>query len=392
MSKKSVYEKCRQRKIMCFSVELTVDTALSDSDIEIYLDNHTAEFSIVDRCVEIQVECSGFFHILELKSHTNKRFRIEQVKVGDCDLRKLLFLSYMITPQGRHLQPATELWEADQRWILPFGYPVSGWLSTVERKIPNGKLGQNLLDHYYLYYPQSIKLENTFPQIIRDFFQHNFDFTVVEKSNTDIAKIPWLSYNKDISLHLVDGAKKEINDNIEFIMSTGMDYGQREYNIKEFESLTLENSWHIVWLRQQNQTTDMSKKFPKVCELIDSLGVDHWHAFIGLLPPSAFIYPHCDLTPLKISSKDYDDYRGCTQLYIPLHWPSNNFMKFAGVGILSFEHHVPMVINNDYFTHCLVNAGDQNRIVLGVRCHKSIVDQCDYFNPTTVDRPMEILI
>lgn len=363
---------------MSFGIQLLLDSVLAQSDIEIFLDHRDVDFTIADHCISIEADCGGFIHTLELRTKISKRFQIKQVKIGDCDLRKLIFLSYVQTAQGQYHQPATELWEANQRWILPFGYPVSGWLSTVERKISNGKLGQNLLDHYHLYYPQSLELDSAFPQIIQDFFQHNFDFTAVEKSNTDIAKIPWLSYNKPMPLDLVDAAKQEINDNIKFIMSTGMDYGQREYNIKEFESLTQENSWHIVWLRQQNQNTDMAKKFPKVCQLIDSLGTDHWHAFIGLLPPSAFIYPHCDLNPMKMSSQDYDNYRGCTQLYIPLHWPSNNFMKFAGAGILSFEHHSPMVINNDYFTHCLVNAGDQNRIVVGVRCHKRIVDQCDY--------------
>lgn len=363
---------------MLFGIQLLLDSVLAQSDIEVFIDHCAVDFTIEDQYIAIEADCGGFIHTLELRTKVSKRFQIKQVKIGDCDLRKLIFLSYVQTAQGEYHQPATELWEANQRWILPFGYPVSGWLSTVEHKIPNGKLGQNLLEHYRLYYPDSKTIDKGFPQIIRDFFQYNFDFTVLDKSNTDVAKIPFLDYKKSISSQLIDRAKKEIVDQTEFILSTGLEYGQREYNVKEFQNLTQENSWHIVWLKRHNQLTDLAKKFPKVCELIDSLDINYWQSFIGVLPPSAFIYPHCDLTPLKIDNRDYDDYRGCTQLYIPVQWPSKNYIKFAGVGTLCLESGQPMVINSDYFTHCLVNASQENRIVLGVRYHKNIVDDCDF--------------
>lgn len=370
-----------------FDIHLQIDyDLLLSSDVEIFIDKIPTEFSIIGNCINITTNVMGFFHVLQLRSKTNKRFNIEQVHIGGCDLRKLIFLSYMINNRDETFQPSTELWEADQTWTLPFGYPVSGWLQLVENKIPNGVLGQNLSALYEIFYPLSLKLDPSYPQILRDFFEFNFDFTLVDKDNLTADQVPYLSYNKPIDQDLITEAKHEVQANLANILASGMglDYGQKDQNFKEFKSLTKPTSWHIIWLRKELQDQDVIQQFPKVNQLIRSLGLDHWHSFIGILPAGGFIYPHRDFSRQKSQNSHYQNYSGCTQLYIPLTWPSDSWIKFGGAGILNFNLGQPMVINNDHFTHALVNQSDQPRITVGLRCHRDIIDHCDFFNPAAV--------
>ena len=121
---------------------------------------------------------------------------------------------------------------------------------------------------------------------------------------------------------------------------------------------------------------ETAEQFPAVTALLDSLALDQWYAFIGVLPPGGFIYPHRDFDTAKQNNDSYQEYKGCTQLYIPVYWPKDNYIKFADAGILNFESGQSVVINSDYYSHCLVNNSDQNRIVIGVRCHQDILKDC----------------
>ena len=51
----------------------------------------------------------------------------------------------MVDNAGKIFQPATQLWQAGQIWILPFGFPVSAWLELTEQKIPANLFGQDIL-------------------------------------------------------------------------------------------------------------------------------------------------------------------------------------------------------------------------------------------------------
>jgi len=154
------------------------------------------------------------------------------------------------------------------------------------------------------------------------------------------------------------------------VFEQGINYTQYSSNIEEYSK----SFWRVVWLKQNHKYgTDMAAQFDKVLNLIDSLDLDTWHVFIGVLPPGGFIYPHKDRDTHKATSDQYKFYQGCTALYIPIVWPEKNYIKFAGVGTLPIQQDQPMVINNDFFTHCVINDSQENRVVIGVRAHQDIL-------------------
>jgi hypothetical protein len=365
---------------MDFIIELVINGDITANEISINVDDCPAKFIFKNNSIIISADNFGF-HVLKLTSNANKRFSISNVRVGGCDLRKLIYMSYLENEYGEKFQPATELWESKQTWVLPFGYPLSGWIESVEKKIPNNKLGQNLIADYLFYYPESVTLEDKkFPQIIRDYYKYNFNFTIIDRSNVNILELPFITYQKQIPIDLLENANNELLSNLEFIKSNGeeFDFGdQRKHNHNEFQKLLPEKEWRIIRLHTKYKKLPICDKFPAMQKIIDSINVDYRQAFIGLLPPGGFIYPHID--DANLSDSNYDEYRGCTQLYIPLHWPSGASIKFAGAGIVSLESGKSVVVNNDHFTHSAVNASAQDRYVLAIRCHKDILKDC-YFN------------
>jgi Aspartyl/Asparaginyl beta-hydroxylase len=363
---------------MSFTIQLTIDQNIMHDMTAITIDNCAAIFTINDNVVEVTADVVGF-HLLKLTNKSNTKFKIVSVKVGGCDLRKLLYLSYLETHTGQKLQPATELWEKNQTWVLPFGYPLSHWVASVEEKISDGTLGKNLLDDYCFYYPESIRLEpGKFPQIIQDFYEYNFNFTMVSKKSLNAIEIPYMRYCKEISNKSINDATNEISNNLELIMRNGLEYSMHNDNVKEFQPASDDSAWRIVWLKKNNQITKLVEQFPAVQKLIDCLNLNHWHAFIGVLPPGGFIYPHKDFVMHRLENKEFVYYQGCAQLYIPLQWPAGNYIKFANVGALAMESNDPMVINTDYFTHCVINDSDQTRYILGIRVHHDILNDCDF--------------
>jgi hypothetical protein len=364
---------------MDFIIELVINGDITANEISINVDDCPAKFIFKNNSIIISANNFGF-HVLKLTSNANKRFSISNAKVGGCDLRKLIYLSYLENEHGEKFQPATELWESKQTWVLPFGYPLSGWIESVEKKIPNNKLGQNLIADYLFYYPESVTLEDKkFPQIIQDYYKYNFNFTMIDRSNVNILELPFITYQKEIPIDLLENANNELLSNLEFITGSGegFEYGQRKDNHNEFQKLLPEKEWRVIWLYTKHKKLPISDKFPAMQKIIDSINVDYRHAFIGLLPPGGFIYPHID--DRGFSDSKYDEYQGCTQLYIPLHWPSGAFIKFAGAGIVSLDSGKSVIVNTDHFTHSAVNASAQDRYVLAIRFHKDILKDC-YFN------------
>ena len=356
---------------MTYVIQLYLDQTLCQGDVDVYLDGRPISYTATDKSLTVTGQHAGFFHVLQIVNLTETRFGILKVTIDECDLRKLLYLSYSEDQQGRRRQPATELFEPGQRWVLPFACPVSGWLETVGRKLPNNVFGQDLMSESCFYYPQSRILdEQKFPKIVCDFYKHNFDFSIIDRTETDPCKIPFMRYNKTMDPDLLDQARQQIQDLMPMVFEQGINYTQYSSNIEEYSK----SFWRVVWLKQNHKYgTDMAAQFDKVLNLIDSLDLDTWHVFIGVLPPGGFIYPHKDHDTHKATSDQYKFYQGCTALYIPIVWPENNYIKFAGVGTLPIQQDQPMVINNDFFTHCVINDSQENRVVIGVRAHQDIL-------------------
>jgi hypothetical protein len=366
---------------MHFQIHLTLDQPLLSDDIEIKVDNSVVNFVSSHQTITVEYSSTGFFHTLKLKNITGKRFCIKNVNIGGCNLRKLIYLSYVQNKDGQKFQPAAELWEAQQVWVLPFGYPLSGWLEAVDKKITNNLFGQNLVSRFEFFYPPSVKLDPVkFPQMVRDFFEHNFSFTMADRDVLDPLQIPYMSYDKPVDSELIELARQEIINNIDYVMDHGLSYGQFQANKAEYNFESTNSCWRIIWLSKDKKPTDADPNFPAVNKLVESLDLDHWYVFVGLLPPGGFIYPHLDYDTNLASIEEYKHYQGCTQLYLPLQWPEHNYIKFGGAGIVSLESGQAMVINNDSFVHSVVNASDQPRIVLSVRAHNSILKNCAFLD------------
>lgn len=359
---------------------ISIDTQnpINKDDIAVTLDGLSVNFVCRDGGIDIVANSTFGLHKLAITNKSNNRITITNVSIYGCNLRKLLYLSWIEDKTGSKFQPATELWESDQTWILPFGAPLSYWIETVERKLPNGVFGQNLFNLYNIYYPDSITLDSSVPQVIQDFFQYNFDFTVIPKSNIDLCNVPYMKYIKPIPQKLIDDAAAELTNSLDYLISLAGSYDQFSDNVSEFKQDSA-STWKRLWLFRPTtgdftqQTINSTEKLPAVQKLLDNLDLKIWKAFIGIMPPGGILYPHIDYVDYKnIKHKPFE---GCTQLYLPIVWPENNYIKFAGAGTVS-KSDGPVVINNTHFTHAVVNASNDYRFVIGIGCDQTILKDC----------------
>ena len=355
-------------------IEISIKTAdtISKENLELFINNTPVEFTVDYQHIEILWPKKFGIHQLKLTSNSSKKINIEQVSIDHCDLRKLLHLSWTIDNFDNRLQPSTELCEG-QHWILPFGYPVSHWLVLNSNKFRNNMYGQNLVEKYWHWYPESIELPNSFPQTIRDFFQYNFDYTTVDKTCYTSADIPYMKYPGEISKVLLDQSIEEITQHMDIMTQEGNNYGTFAGNQQEYK-IHNDEAWKILWLLKSDGSKKFVNEFPSIWKLVESLKVDFISVFIGTLPPGGLIYPHVD--DVNLTNPDYKNYNGCTQIYIPLKWPKGNYIKLANAGVLDLVDG-PMVINTQYFAHAVVNNSDEYRHVLGIRTNVAdIFDRC----------------
>jgi hypothetical protein len=352
-------------------ISIYITGNINNTDLTITIDDSPVDFTVINKIISVTSHIETGLHKLKIVSCSDKRWSIDQVLVHGASLRKLLYLSWITTTSNQRIQPCTELWEHGQCWTLPFGHPLSHWINITETKIPNNYYGKDLLEKFCIWYPDRVALPDQFPQVVRDFFNYNFDFTVVDKSKFDVKHIPYTKYQGHISADLLELATTEILNNTDIVLEHGKDYKQRSDNQKEF-NLDDDQSWKILWLKQQTQDRSRQEQYPATWQLIDSLNMDFWHAFVGIIPPGGFIYPHTD----NPTGKDliHLPYVGCTQLYIPIQWPENCYIKFAKAGIVKMDSG-PMLINTDYFTHALANNSNQYRYVLAIGLNKNDIAQ-----------------
>lgn len=351
-------------------ISIKLNGSIDTKDVAIKIDNKLIDFELSNGSVVLKSDLSFGFHKLQIVNLSQKKIQIDKVFIDGNNIRKLIYLSWSNLQQQR-FQPCTELWETNQSWTLPFVYPLSQWIAVAETKIRNDYYGKDLSEKYFIWYPDSIEIDENFPQVIQDFFQYNFDITVVDKHDHTCHQIPYVKFQGTISNDLLAVATKEILNNLDIIMDHGTGYGQRNENLDEFNLLD-ENTWRILWLKKRFKENSFLDRFPDTWKLIDSLKMDFWQAFIGLLPPKGFIYPHTDNT----TDKDLKNspYVGCTQLYIPIQWPEKSYVKFANAGIVDMSTG-PMLVNTDHFTHSVVNDSDQPRIVLALGLNQKHIIQ-----------------
>ena len=353
-------------------INIDINGSIQESDIEVFIDQIPAEFTLSQNKIEIESDLDFGLHQLRINSWTNQRWQISNVTVNNSSLRKLLYLSWTSSETNAHLQPCTEFWEPGMTWILPFGFPVSHWLSLVESKIPNGEYGKDLSKKYFIWYPDRVKIQGAFPQTIKDFFWHNFDFVVADKNQMDLKKIPYMQYKYPISDDLIALATTDINNNLDIIQGELMSYSGHQTNLAEFDFYTDQHEWKNIPLKKENGSCYYVRELPNVWKLLDSVNLSVAYAFIGVLPAGGFLYPHIDdvhdLTHVTI---------GCKLLHIPLQWPPGNWLKMSGAKALNLAETGAMVINNNYFTHAIVNTSHRPRYTLILRTDSPIDEYCE---------------
>lgn len=348
-------------------LELCFDAVNSKFDsLILTIDSNPVPYRIENNKIVINDNIEFGIHILRLQLTKDcNKLTITDVYVDGVGLRSSLYLSYLDT-QGIKTQPATSLWTTDQVWVLPFGNPVSQWLTTVTNKIGLSKLGTDLYKLYNIYYPEPVVLPDSFPKLVRDFFYYDFDFTVVEKSNISSQTIPF--YTIDADQTLMDEAYAEILENLDWFRERTYRPPQVDYNKKDTASLE-DDHWAIFSYIEKNSETGQFEiqfdqaKFPALARLISSFKLtEQTRGLIAITKPNSFAAPHMD--PIRENAAD-DDW-GCCQIYIPLI--KDSMIKLAGVGVLPDQ---PMIINNVRYMHAIANNTQSLRVALTLKATTS---------------------
>jgi hypothetical protein len=350
--------------------------SLTSADFSLTVDNKPIESTVVDDSI-VFGEGSFGFHMLRLTS--TKKIKFKKVIIGETNIRDLIYLGYVEDATGIKHQPGTELWGTDTlTWVLPFANPASRWVDQVSQKINRGFLSKNIFDSFHLFYPESVDLTGTdFPEIIQDFYKYNFDFTAIPKNNPDLTEVPYLKYNKEIPADIITDICAEIDNNFDYFKSELSVLSKTRDDFADFNK-TNENSWKLLWLVNPDVDTEANNTLlPSVQRLLEFLDIDVYYAFMGLLPPGAFIYPHAD--DYEQNNNKYKGFEGCTQLYIPIKWPRGCSVKMANAGIVPIGQGT-VAINNDYVVHAVINNSIEYRYVIGIRTTQdAIVKNCGFF-------------
>jgi len=339
--------------------------------IELYYDKVFSDFSSVTaevndapvRCViypdrvTIDADLDFGLHMLKIKLPLGQqKIKFIDARVNSSSLRMALYMSWQLEGNGQRRQPQTAIWQTDQTWYLPFATPVSHWLSLVHAKIANGDFGKNLSEKYHIRWPGKIALDQRYPAVLRDFFQHDFDFFCINKDR-GYRSVPWLPAQINIDPAVKQGAVDDIQAAKNALFDLRYQIGQDAYNLEEFDLWRDGHKWWQVQFKDRGQELVPRKLCPRVWHMIDSLELESvWRIALGVLPPGLFIAPHQD---------DYgrlETYTGLSLLYIPLQWNTGNYFKFVGTDIVSSAD--PILINQTGHTHALVNTSDQERIII----------------------------
>ena len=339
------------------SIKLQINPHASDfNSLHITVNNQPVEYLLIGNTVQLICAIDMGIHQLSIRLNDGNRICIDDVIINSAGLRQTLYLSYIKTDTGEIQQPATVLWEKTQTWILPFGNPVSYWISLVNTKLPASALGQDLSKKYNILYPCKIKLQKDCLPVVKDFFEHNFDFFCKPKEATNF--LPQRKTNLDISKYNIQAVLDEIEKNWQLVLAKQSTYAQKLYNDRE---LPLDsNSWINLLIFINGNFVLEPNELPLLQQLISDLPINNIKkSYIGILPPGAVIAPHMDNVGLAAPGD-----KGCNMLYMPLRWPPGNYFKFCSGGLIDSAD--TWLINTSDHVHALINESNQTRIILSV--------------------------
>ena len=340
---------------------------IGDPAIEVFLDKKPVKFDIVDNKIVVDLDSIGLA-MLSIKSIGSSKITIENLYIDKVCIRQFLFLSWAEKDHEK-IQPCTELWEEGLTWHIPISNPLSLLINIANEKFETGDLGTNLFDKYDIFFPESVEVEDYYPQLVKDFFKYNFDFYVHKKIPKDELyanlKAPYFCLNFKFDAEAIYNELVENYDYLvgeEFIKPLQLGYN-KEDTIDNFDSKL---NWRTVYPyvprpSRINAIEDFAldkNKLPLLYELYKSLPTNNvYHSYVSIMPPKSFIAPHIDIR------KDLVPH-GCTQLYFSLNPSEEHFFKINSVGLVPLVDNV-VVINNQKYTHAVVNQSTKPRFVIG---------------------------
>ena len=348
-------------------VEILVSPT-SELDIQVLLNHNPVKFDIVDNKITADLDFFGLA-MLSIKSLSTSKINIENLFIDKVSIRQFLFLSW-VEKDNQKIQPCTELWEQDLTWHVPISNPLSLLISIAGEKFKNGELGTNLFDKYDIRYPESINVDSGYPKLVQDFYKYNFDFYVHKKIDKDALyannNVPYYVLNFKFDARAL---YQELNSNYEYLINEEVikpfQFGYNQDDLgTNFDSKL---NWRTVYpyIPKKDQTNSLDdfaldkNRLPLLFDLYQQLPTNTiYHSFISIMPPHSFIAPHIDVRKPSLP-------QGCAQLYFALNpSPDEHFFKINSVGLVPLIDQI-VVVNNQNFTHAVVNQSSEPRYVIG---------------------------
>lgn len=335
--------------------------------LEICLNKKPIQFEICDNKITSELDFSGLA-MLTIKLLTPGKVNFQNVYLDNVNIRQFLFLSWGELNSER-IQPCTDLWEVGQTWVLPISNPLSLLISIAGEKFKNGELGTNLFEKYDIRYPESINVDSSYPKLVQDFYKYNFDFYVHKKIDKGA-----LYANNNVPYYVLNfkfDAKalyQELNSNYEYLINEEVikpfQFGYNQDDLgTNFDSKL---NWRTVYpyIPKKDQTNSLydfaldKNRLPLLFNFYQQLPTNTiYHSFISIMPPHSFIAPHIDVRKPSLP-------QGCAQLYFALNPSPDHFFKINSVGLVPLIDQI-VVVNNQNFTHAVVNQSSEPRYVIG---------------------------
>jgi hypothetical protein len=345
-------------------------TMVNNGDIEVTIDQQPISHKLVDSTIVINANIDFGIHILRIKSKSDIKLEIVDVFFNRVGIRSALYLSWVEDAGNKH-QPCTCLWSSGQEWVLPFGNPMSQWLSKTYEKLSAFGLnhGDNLFEKCDIFYPEPAVIDKKFPQLVQDFFRYDFDFTVIEKNPNNLKSLPYKVIDLGNHMDTTTDVYNEVISRYDQLAQVKKIPAQVQYNLKE--DPTISNShWFTHYVISRSKSTDKSdwtadiEYFPKLKKFIELFDLqDIYCAFVGITIGNSYAAPHID--SLRNTDPKYQPYKGCGQLYIPITPNDASLFKIAGVGII--PSNTAVLLNNEEFVHGLVNDQSCLRVNVGIK-------------------------
>lgn len=336
------------------NIQINFKSSVTDN-ILVKIDDKHQNYQLIDKTLSIVTELTHGLHYLEFQSSVNMH-EIEFIVIDGSYLRQSLYLGWGMQGTTR-IQPCTHF-NNEIKMILPFGYPVSWWSGETNRQVDNGHYGKDLTDIYKLFWPESIRINESFPPLVKDFYYYNHGFTAIK--NELRSKLPYQQTNLKFD---TTPLLNEIMQNESLWKKKYFNPGSTAYDKAEIQQ---ESYWEKINFYQDGEGGWLlgNDDFPVLHKFLDNLPINRLiYAFVGKLDPGTYISPHTDryyTDPVKHG-------RGCMHMYIPITWAPGNFFKMQNVGILPIEEGVPILMNLNY-QHSLINQSDEVRYVIQTVC------------------------